>query len=332
MFLENTVGRKVYIFRISIKLMPIRSIEFVSNQALFPRPLPIVDASMNSVGAGRAIGIGENGEIGLVVDAYFLRREGMKEFKKWEEMAMKVMRKGAHIQDVIKFFRLEAPEIFDIRRINIGIEDPSIDVVMGTGGIELQALWDYEGNFRSFYRVTPSGAEELNMKLGQFLAITRILPDFQADYERIKIENENLRVMVADLQYSLDSIRKAYADTIGQLGDLIVKLQKTVLESRGKLSDEDVKNLLGSLNKGISELREGLAESIKHVAGTKVVMLKAEEKIVERMNAIRAKVLELYSIPLTPDQLLNIVERVIIERPEWLKTKLEEMGFLRGGE
>jgi hypothetical protein len=287
---------------------------------------------MNAVGAGRAIGIGENGEIGLVVDAYFLRREGMKEFKKWEEMAMKVMRKGAHIQDVIKFFRLEAPEIFDIKRINIGIEDPSIDVVMGTGGIELQALWDYEGNFRSFYRITPSGAEEMNMKLGQFLAIVRTLPDFQADYERIKAENENLRIMVADLQYSLNSIRSAYEGTIGQLGNLVSQLQKTILESRGKLGEEDVKAAFESLNKGINELREGIVEGIRHVAGTKIVMLKAEEKIVERMNAIRAKVLELYSIPLTTDQMLNIVERVMIEKPEWLREKLEEMGFLRGGE
>jgi len=307
--------------------MPIRKAELLTNQGLLPRPIWVFDNAMNTVGALRAYGITEQGTLGIAVDAYILKREKIEEYNKWQQRVAELARKSAGVKEVLEFFRVpEPPEIFDTRRMYFSIEDPAMDVVMGIGGMQFNALWNPErGNLELFMRTTPGAVAELNARLGAMLATVRLLSDRIKDVEKIETENRYLKARVAELENSMQSLQDFLEQRTKELGDLRTKIRALEIEARSRYSVEDMADFITKYKAGVAQFTDGTKEFIGLLSETRDAFLREEKRLVEALNEVRKEILKTHDIPLSLEQLMYAVTQLLAERPEVLFEQLKKM-------
>jgi hypothetical protein len=305
--------------------MPVREVDVVSNQAILPRPIYVYDASMNAIGALRATGIAEDGSIGLVIDAFYKKKEMVEEFKSWEERAIRVLRGATGIKEYLEFFSKEMPEIFDIKPINFSVEDPKMDMVMGVAGLQLNILWDYEGGYRMFYRLTPASMTEVNAKLGSIMATIRLLANRVKEADKLEMENRWLKSRIAELELAYTNLVGFVNARVDTMGAEITKRLTAELEKKGRLSQQDISLVIDPIKGSLQTIKQGLEDSLDTIAGTKKKMLGKEKEIAEALNEVRVEILKLHKVPLSPEQILQLLKQVIIERPDWVAEQLKKI-------
>lgn len=306
--------------------MPIEIVDMVSNQAVLPRPVWLYDAAMNVIGALRAIGAAEDGGLGLVVDCYIKRKEKLEELRKWEERAFRVFRGGAGIKEIVQFFRTEMPELFDVRRMNFSASDPATDLVMGVGGMQANVLYDYDtGEIRMYYRVTPAGMTVLNARLGSMMATVKLLMERVREAERISNENKYLKARIGELEYSLSELQRFINERVNVLSTALTNAKAQNLEALSRYTEEELSLFVTRYKEGVIKLTESTKEFATQIAGVKKEFLTMEKEVAKAMNEIRDEILRLYKIPLTDQQVLELLRRVIIERPDWVAEQLRAL-------
>ncbi|MGC9020854.1 MAG: hypothetical protein ACP5KE_06570 [Candidatus Methanodesulfokora sp.] len=306
--------------------MPINIVDVVSNQAILPRPIYVYDAGMNAIGALRAIGMAEDGSLGLVLDGFYKKKERVEEYREWEQKAIRAMRGAMGVKEYIQFFlKEEMPEIFDVRPLNLSVEDPAMDMVMGIAGLQLQLVWDYDGHIRMFYRLSPSALQDVNAKLGAMTATARLLAERVKEATRLEYENRYLKQRVGELQYALVGLQRFVEEHVGARADVLVRMKMLEIEKEARFSTSEMAKFTEVMKQGTDLMYAGISEHLKGIAGAKKTMLEQEKEIMTQLNEIRDLILRHYDIPLTEKQILDIVKSVILERPDWIAEQLRRL-------
>ena len=325
--LKNIAHRKLFISKTSILHMVVNIVGVSTTDAEFSAPVPVYDAGMNLIGYARALGVSVNGNVTLVVDAFFKKPEGEKEYEEYMRLVRAVFEKGSGIEAVKKLFQLykrEVPKMFEVRRVNFEVTDPKLDMTLGVNGVRLHIVWDYEtGRYSMFYLPPLDMVEELNTKIAHYLAITRGALNSLGELARLKAENRDLRSRVAILEDALSRTQSWIEDHVSKLGELQTNLLDMRLKSAGNIGKEELTNYLSQMKEIVAEMSNWSRENFSVVLRGREPLLAEEQKVLNAFRAVVNIVKDVISPSLSEDQVAEILAEVIAKNPEWIARQIE---------
>lgn len=298
-----------------------------TTQLMASTPVPVFDAGMNLMGYLRGMGVSLNNNLTLIIDAFFKSEEGKEEYEEYIKLVREAFEKGTGISSLksfLKLYKKEVPDVFESRRIYLEVTDPEMDMCMGVGGIRLNIIWDYEqGRFSMFYLPPLDMVDELNTKINHYLAITRGLMGTIREMETLRAENWDLRIRVGQLERTLHTVLSSAERRVKEIADAQRSLLEMKLREGRTLTKEEVEEHLNNLKAVIQQTSTWYKENLNSIMSVRMEALDKEAAVMGKLKVLIDTVKSMTEMPLTEEQIFEILTDAIAKNPEWVRSQLE---------